>query len=171
MGMTDLRNAFRARRTLFLALMTIAGLMLCLTVMHAMPGEHAENVGPMAMSTVAGHSETQSAQGTGALGGGSLGDGALGDGALGDGALGDGALGGGALGGAMACQGPCGQDHIMMASACAIALLVPLILIGAARISSGWRPSTRSLDWLAHRVGALPLPMPPSLLFLSISRT
>lgn len=156
MGMTDLRNAFRARRTLFLALMTIAGLMLCLTVMHAMPGEHAENVGPMAMSTVAGHSETQSAQGTGALGGGSLGDGALGD---------------GALGGAMACQGPCGQDHIMMASACAIALLVPLVLIGAARISSGWRPSTRSLDWLAHRVGALPPPMPPSLLFLSISRT
>ncbi len=146
MGMTGLRNAFRAQRSLFLALMTIAGVLLCLTVMHAIPGEHAENVGPMAMSALAGHSEAQSVQGAEALGGG-------------------------ALGGAIACQGPCGQDHIMLASACAIALLVPLMLIGAARIISTWRPFARSIDWLSQRVGVFPPPMPPSLLFLSISRT
>lgn len=141
MSSKDLHRAFRALRTLFVAFMALAGLILCLTVMHSVPAEQRANAAPVAATAMTGHYEVQSTQGAGGLGA------------------------------AASCQGPCGQDHFMMASTCVIALLVPLLIFGVARVIAVWRPFHRMLQYLVQRVEVFPPPMPPSLLFLSISRT
>lgn len=136
-----LHSIFLAMRTLFVAFMALAGLILCLTVMHSIPAVANVNVGSGAAGALTMQHELPSAQSSGVLGD------------------------------VATCQGPCGQEHFMMAATCAIALLVPLLLIGAARITAAWRPLAHRMQSLTQRVGAVAPSLPPSLLFLSISRT
>lgn len=141
MSSKELRRTFRALRTLFVVFVAIAGVMLCLTAMHFHPAEHSANAAPATATAMVGHHEVQSVHS------------------------------GGLFGAAAACQGPCGQDHVMMASACVIALLLPILLLGAIGAIEEGRPFRRVLQYLVRRVGVFPPPMPPSLLVLSISRT
>ena len=69
------------------------------------------------------------------------------------------------------CAGPCAPEHSMTAMVCILALLVSLLLIGAIRVVAGWKPFWRWVASITERVAALPLPAPPSLHALSISRT
>lgn len=141
MNSKELHRAFRALRTLFVAVMALAGLILCLTVMHSLPVKHGTSEATVAATALAGHHEVQSPQGVGVLSS------------------------------AASCQGICGQEHYVMATTCVVALLVPLLLVGVARITTSWRPLARRARYLLQRGGALPPLLPPSLLFLSISRT
>src|SRR5690606_2316318 len=70
----------------------------------------------------------------------------------------------GTVGAVATCQGPCGQDHVMMAATCAIALLVPLLLMGAARVTATSGPFAHRMPNLSLRAGAVAPLMPPSLL-------
>ena len=141
MSSMDLPRAFRALRTLFVVFMALAGVILCLTVMHSLPAGHGANAAPVGAVAMASHHGAQSVHGAGELSA------------------------------AASCQGLCGQEHFMMAATCTIALLVPLLLIGAARSAATWRPLARRAQYPFQRGGALPPLVPPSLLFLSISRT
>ncbi len=134
-------DALREFRKLLFVLTAIAGLMLCLTAMHSLPADHSANAESATATPSAVHHSSQSVSADGSFGT------------------------------IATCQGPCGQEHFMMATACGIALLVPFLLVGAARLAATWRPFARRLQRHFTREGALPPPMPPSLVLLSISRT
>ena len=141
MNTRSLQSTFRTLPALFLALTALAGLILCLTVMHSAPAAANGSAASGTAVALTAHHELPTAQASGATGE------------------------------VATCQGPCGQAHSMMAATCAIALPVPLLLIGAARITATWRPFAQRMQSFSQRVGAAVPPMPPSLLALSISRT
>lgn len=141
MRRTSGRETLSTVRALFLTLTTIAGLVLCLTVMHGPPAEQGESSVPVATITTIGDSHAPVTHVNGAPNS------------------------------ATACDAPCGSGHVMTASHCAVALVTPLLLIGATRSSATWGPFHRGTQCLAQRVGAMSSPKPPSLHFLSISRT
>ena len=69
------------------------------------------------------------------------------------------------------CSGLCGHDHAMTAMACILALLVPLLMLGRTRVVNAWRAAPLVTAMTLDHLGALPLPEPPFLHALSISRT
>ncbi|MEO7348275.1 MAG: hypothetical protein ABIW32_00165 [Terrimesophilobacter sp.] len=135
------RDGLRDFRHLVFALTAITGLMLCFTAMLSLPSELGAETASASATSLAVHHSSPAVSADGLFGT------------------------------IATCQGPCGQDHFMMATACGIALLVPFLLIGAARLSATWRPFARRLQSRLERGGALPPSMPPSLVLLSISRT
>ncbi len=141
MDMASKRELFGTVRSLLLALTAIAGLMLCLTVMHGLHAEHSERAVSVVSIAPAGnaHASTSPVDGV--------------------------------PGGTIVCDAPCESGHLMAASPCAIALVAPLLLIGTTRSTAAWGPFQRRMHCLVQRVGKVSSPKPPSLLFLSISRT
>lgn len=69
------------------------------------------------------------------------------------------------------CQGPCSPDHAMTTTACILALLVPVLILGVTRVVTAWRAVLRVSATAHHHLAALPFAAPPSLHDLSISRT
>lgn len=69
------------------------------------------------------------------------------------------------------CEGACGPDQEMLGMACVLALLFTVLLF-ALHPALSWREGIRSkISALAAKVLALAPPSPPSLHYLSISRT
>jgi Family of unknown function (DUF6153) len=66
---------------------------------------------------------------------------------------------------------PCTPEHSMMAMACILALLISVLLIGTIRMVTVWRPLRDGVVSLHEPWASLPMPIPPSLHALCISRT
>lgn len=141
MGTRILTREFRTSPAVFLAFMTLIGLVLCLGAMHSSLAVSNSNMATGTATALIAQQEQPSAQASGVTGE------------------------------VASCRGSCGQDHLMMVATCAVALLVPLMFIGTARITNAWRPFAGRMQSFLQRVGAVAPPMPPSLLALSISRT
>lgn len=141
MNTRNMRSAFRSLPALFLTFMAFASLILCLSVMHSAPAAANVSVAPGDAAAVTLHHDLSVQQSSGTEGT------------------------------VATCQGPCGQEHSMTAALCAVALLVPMFFIGAARTTPRWRLVSQRMQDASLRVGPVAPLMPPSLFALSISRT
>ena len=141
MGETRARRSFGTLRALLLALTAIAGVMLCFTVMHGLHPEQSTSAVSVSATSPVGTIHAQAPHGD-ALPTGNT-----------------------------ACEAPCGSGHLMTATQCAVALLAPVLLIWVTRSSTAWAPFPRWMQCLVQRTRSATSPRPPSLLFLSISRT
>ena len=145
MGMMALRNALRLQRNVFrnslLTLAAITTLIVSLLVMHSLNPGHGMSGGSVTTNQQASHHGMQLAYGTGELAG------------------------------AKACGGVCSPDHCLTAASCPVVSLTPVVPVGTARVIAVLRPFQRSAESNTARLSALSVPDPPSLLFLSISRT
>jgi hypothetical protein len=135
------RGAFGVLRALILALTAIASVMLCFTVMHGLHSEQSASAVSMAATAPVGTTHAQAPHGDGLPNGNT------------------------------ACEAPCGSGHLMTATQCAVALIAPVLLVWITRSSTAWAPIRRRIQGLIQRARTTTSPRPPSLLFLSISRT
>lgn len=69
------------------------------------------------------------------------------------------------------CGGPCGPSHDMLGMICVLALLVTMVLLTLHLILIRGEELRRIVTALVAKAAALAPPAPPSLHFLSISRT
>jgi hypothetical protein len=151
-----LQRTFGAVRDFLPATIAIAGLILCLSVMHGMHAEHSASATAVSPSTTVSADAVYSA----AV--------ATGVAVSGDTHVSHGA---GWPVGALECEGPCGNDPLMTALQCAFALLLPLGLGGGMRAGATWNHFLRRMTARTKRLGHVSPLEPPSLLLLSICRT
>ena len=145
MSTTGFHNALRPRRNLWrnllLTLATVVTIVVGLLAMHSLNLEHVASSNMDSSAAQAGH----------------------------HGAL---ASSEGAAGVAGDCGGvPCAPEHSMTAMACILALLVSVLLIGMIRVVTAWRPMRKRAEAPLEPGASLPMPAPPSLHVLCISRT
>lgn len=69
------------------------------------------------------------------------------------------------------CGGSCAPEHSMAVMGCILALVGVVLAVARIRIIAVWRPVQRMTASFTALLASLPLPEPPSLYVLSISRT
>ena len=72
---------------------------------------------------------------------------------------------------ATGCEGTCPPEHDMLGMACILALLMTALLLLVHLTLLRWVSPRNLTNSIMARIAALAPPQPPSLLFLSISRT
>ncbi len=146
MSMTAIRRALRPRRILWhnllVSLAAVVTIVVGLLAMHSLNLEHSGSASAVSSTTAASHHNATMVAGEEA---GSATD---------------------ACGGA-----PCAPEHSMTVMACILALLVSLLLVGAIRVVTAWTPVRKRTAAVVAQWASLPLPSPPSLHALCISRT
>ncbi|EAR25962.1 hypothetical protein A20C1_08778 [marine actinobacterium PHSC20C1] len=143
--MTEFRRALVPQHaiwhTLVLTVMIIAGVALSLVAMHSVSLDHGASAATGSMASAATHHDEASVLVSAA----SL--------------------------PAAECGDSCMPEHSMVAMGCILALVGSLLVAARVPSTSSWQSVRRTLQPFSARLSFLPLPEPPSLHFLSISRT
>jgi len=153
--MSELRRALlpqRAlRRNLLLALVVMTSVVLSFLAMHSLSLDHNSSAGSMPSATV--------------MPGAAVIDGA----APGHEAAATLAASGSEL--SAECGGSCTLEHSMMVMGCILALVGAVLVAARIRTIASGQPIQRTIVLFTAMLSSLPLPEPPSLHVLSISRT
>lgn len=149
MSMSELRRALwpqRAlRRNLLLVLVIMTSVVLSLVAMHSLSVDHA--------------SSSSSMPSVGVIDGAAAGHEAAATIAASDSEL------------SAECGGSCSLQHSMMVMGCILALVGAVLVAARIRTIASGQPIQRTIVPLTAMLSSLPLPEPPSLHVLSISRT
>lgn len=145
MSMMALRNAPQSRRNFYrnflLILAAIAGLILAQFMMHSLNPGHSASASSATVNEMPWQDEPQIVHETGELAG------------------------------VIGCGVVCSPNHCLASATCTLTLPAPQVLVGTAPAITVWPPLQRWTESTSARRTTLTVPDPPSLLFLSISRT
>ena len=145
MSLSALRRALQPRRLLWrnllVSLVAVTAIVVGLLTMHSLTLEHGGGSSIVSSSTTGDHHDATMVADHSAVGT------------------------------ADSCGDPCAPGHSMTVMACVLALLISVLLVGAVRMITAGSPIRTRFTALVERAAALPLPAPPSLHALCISRT